>query len=238
MKLVETYILADQGGTSTSNGWKSAYSAISHAIERMVWPPGAKNFRIPRRVKRPDLRNGVVPLKELFRELMRKAGWTPESPLSFDTYFSQIRKGGAKTPILRYPSMQPVTDPLHEGLGSLDFWFENADGFRTGVEWETGNISSSHRSLNKMSMALKAELLDASVLIVPSVNLYKHLTDRIGNIKELQPYFYTWSLGCESIKCGLLGIMVVEQDELFDSTNRDDFIPRAPTGRSKKRLRE
>lgn len=235
MKLVETYILASRGGASTSAAWTSTYSAVARAIESMVWPPGGKNFRIPRRVKQPDLRNGVVPLKELFRELMRKAGWVPESPLALDTYFSSLRTQGLKNPILRYPSMQPVTDPLHEGLGNLDFWFESKDGFRTGVEWETGNISSSHRSLNKMSMALKAELLDAAVLIVPSVNLYKHLTDRIGNIRELQPYFYTWSLGCESINSGLLAIIVVEQDELFDSTDPKDFIPRTHTGRSKKR---
>ena len=136
---------------------------------------------------------------------------------------------------MRYPSLEPVTDPLHEGLGNFDFWFESKNGFRTAVEWETGNISSSHRSLNKMSMALQAELLDAAVLVVPSANLYQHLTDRIGNIRELQPYFYAWSLSCASIKQGLLGIMVVEQDELFDSKEPADFIPRARTGRSTER---
>jgi len=73
---------------------------------------------------------------------------------------------------------------------------------------KTGNISSSHRSLNKMSMALQADLLDAAVLVVPSINLYGHLTDRIGNIKELPPYFYTWNLSCASIKKGLLAIRI------------------------------
>jgi hypothetical protein len=235
MKLIETYILADQGRVSATEGWRSAYSAISNAINSMVWPPGTSSFRIPRRVKQPDLRNGVVPLKEFFRELMRRSGWIPESPLSLDTYFSELRKGGLKNPIFRYPSLEPVTGPLHEGLGKFDFWFQSADGFRTAVEWETGNISSSHRSLNKMSMALKAELLDAAVLIVPSASLYPHLTDRIGNITELQPYFYTWSVGCESLARGLLAIVVVEQDELFDSRDLNDFIPRAQTGRSKRR---
>lgn len=235
MKLIETYVLADRGRTSKQEGWISAYRAIASAITRMTWPPDGSKFRIPRRIKKPDLRNGVVPIKKLFRELMSRGAWTVEAPLKLDDYFSTLRKSGLRDQLFRYPSLQPVTDALHEGLGNFDFWFRSTDGFRTAVEWETGNISSSHRSLNKMSMALNGGLLDAAVLVVPSNAMYPHLTDRIGNIRELQPYFYGWSMSCSNLERGLMAIMVVEQDELFDSTDPLDFIPRARTGRSKKR---
>jgi len=85
-------------------------------------------------------------------------------------------------------------------------------GFRIAIEWETGNISSSHRSINKMCMALAGNLLDAAVLIVPSARLYPHLTDRIGNVRELEPYFYGWNLACSGLSRGLLAIVVVEHD--------------------------
>lgn len=56
------------------------------------------------------------------------------------------------------------------------------------LEWETGNVSSSHRSLNKMSLGLLKGVLAAGILVVPSRELYKYLTDRIGNFEELAPY--------------------------------------------------
>ena len=57
------------------------------------------------------------------------------------------------------------------------------------VEWETGNISSSHRALNKMAIGIGDGILLGGTLVLPNRNLYNYLTDRIGNYEELLPYF-------------------------------------------------
>lgn len=95
------------------------------------------------------------------------------------------------------------------------------------AEWETGNVSSSHRSMNKLTMLVADGLISAGTLVVPSRRLYGFLTDRIGNIQELEPYFKLWT----SVPCkeGILEIVVIEQDaESFDVPR----IPKMTAGRS------
>jgi hypothetical protein len=64
--------------------------------------------------------------------------------------------------------------------------------------------------------------------VVPSRKLYVYLTDRIGNIKELEPYFPLWrSVPCKS---GIVEIIVIEHDaESFDVPK----IPKGTEGRAK-----
>src|SRR5579884_1383889 len=89
-------------------------------------------------------------------------------------------------------------------------------------EWETGNISSSHRAMNKLLLTLKLGGLIGGFLVVPSDRLKVYLTDRIGNIGELRPYFPLWR--DTEIKEGALQIVVVELDAIsFD-------VPRIPKG--------
>lgn len=88
------------------------------------------------------------------------------------------------------------------------------------LEWETGNISSSHRAINKMALGLLKEVIVAGMLVVPSRSLYKYLTDRIGNWDELVPYIDLWK--SIPIQNGLLQIVVVEQDE------ESIHVPRIP----------
>jgi hypothetical protein len=189
--------------------------------------------------KNKTLRNGVVPLRQLFRANLEGSGWKAEEPLSLKEYFERIRTDDKLAQIFTFPE-QPtsaVQDPLHEGVGDFDFWLRSDTGFRTVVEWETGNISSSHRSLNKMCLALTGGLVDAAVLVVPSAMLYVHLTDRIGNVRELQPYFYFWNMFAQLLDKGLLAIVVVEQDGLTHSTDLRDFIPAGTDGNAKKPAR-
>jgi len=86
------------------------------------------------------------------------------------------------------------------------------------IEWETGNISSSHRSLNKMCMFLTEGKIAAGILIVPTRKMYKYLTDRIGNFQELEPYLNFW----KTIPCkqGVLEIIVIEHDEESENVPR------------------
>jgi hypothetical protein len=104
--------------------------------------------------KKKTLRNGVVPLRQLFRVNLEGSGWKAEEPLSLKEYFERIRKDGNLAQIFTFPEtpIAAIQDPLHEGVGDFDFWLRSDTGFRTVVEWETGNISSSHRSLNKMCL--------------------------------------------------------------------------------------
>jgi hypothetical protein len=96
------------------------------------------------------------------------------------------------------------------------------------LEWETGNISSSHRSMNKMVMNLSSGLIAAGILVVPSKRFAKYLTDRIGNIDELERYFGFWkSVPC---KIGILEIAVIEHDAESLDVPR---IPKGTDGRSK-----
>ena len=254
MKLNNTYILFDAGGISRSSGWKKAHEAIEIAVSGMTWPADStKGLVIPRIVsikkgttytdkngktvvwnkpKDHTLRNGVVPLKMIFRKRLKDAGWNSEEPLSLRPYFEKIRADKALVQVFRYPERlgEAIQDPLHEGVGDFDFWLRSTEGFRTVIEWETGNISSSHRSINKICLALMGELIDAAVVIVPSNKLNVHLTDRVGNIRELQPYFYFWSEFGRSLKRGLLAVIEVEQDDLINSVDERDFIPRGDDG--------
>jgi hypothetical protein len=107
------------------------------------------------------------------------------------------------------------------GTGKLDAVLTTTYG-KVALEWETGNISSSHRALNKMALGLLKGELAAGTLVVPSKALYAYLTDRIGNIGELEPYADLWkSVPCEQ---GVLEIVVIEHD----ATSTD--VPRIPKG--------
>src|SRR6478736_2276949 len=101
--------------------------------------------------------NGVNPIKHSFVHSLKNSGWRPEIKMS-------LVKG---------------MDP-----GPIDAIKETKNGV-FAVEWETGNISSSHRALNKIAVALIQDHIFGGILIVPVRNLSKYLTDRIGNYEEL-----------------------------------------------------
>ncbi len=106
--------------------------------------------------------NGVVPIKKNCMRYLVREGWTTEHRMSIA---SRLNPG----PI---DAVKKLTDGR---------WF--------AVEWETGNISSSHRALNKMAVGLLDGKLAGGVLILPSRDMYRYLTDRIGNYAEIEPYF-------------------------------------------------
>lgn len=93
------------------------------------------------------------------------------------------------------------------------------------VEWETGNVSSSHRALNKMALLLLDGTITAGFLVVPTKKMYPYLTDRIGNFEELAPYFKLWKN--VNIKRGYLEIIAIEHDGLDESA---PVIPKGNDG--------
>lgn len=189
------FTLQSCGSYAKSSHWKKTRSQIHDAIKKCSWPPGSGSFTIyPQSGKKRGEGNGVAPIKNEFIKELRRQGWAIE--------------GKAK-------------NALDQALGDFDAVLPGPEK-PIVVEWETGNISSSHRSMNKLTMLVSCGVISAGTLVVPSRKLYVYLTDRIGNIQELEPYFGLWqSVPCKS---GVLEIVVIEQDaESYD-------VPRIPKG--------
>jgi len=149
--------------------------------------------------------NGVTPIKTACMTHLREQGWTLEQ---------RQRVGNEKVP------------------GPIDAVKSLRSGRIFAVEWETGNISSSHRALNKMALGMRSGEIAAAVLIVPTRELYKFLTDRVGNYEELAPYFSVWEHPHVN---GLLMVIAIEHDREDSTVQR---IPKGTDGRSKKRKKK
>ena len=144
--------------------------------------------------------NGVVPIKKPCLRSLKKLGWETEA--------------------------LPELEPGVLTSGDIDALLQTPEGY-IGFEWETGNISSSHRALNKLFLALHDRAIVGGSLVVPSAALYKFLTDRVGNITELRPYFRLWRT--LPITDGCLRIYVVEHDS---ESPRVRKIPKGTDGRA------
>lgn len=129
--------------------------------------------------------NGVKPIKIPFIRHLATCGWEPEHRFDWDVTSSR-------------PGPLDATCPVRGGLFA--------------VEWETGNISSSHRAINKIVLGLMHGTIVGAALILPSRALYRYCTDRVGNLPELEPYFPLWrAVQCDS---GFLVVIAVEHDEV------------------------
>jgi len=196
VKIVREETLISCGAFAESQEWQTVRKKLHKAIRAVEWPPGSGSFTIyPQSGKKRGEGNGVTPIKQGLMLDLKKQGWNIEEP---------AKLGGKRNP------------------GDYDAMLETKFG-PVVVEWETGNISSSHRSLNKMSLAIMRGKIAAGVLIVPSRELYKYLTDRVGNMRELEPYLDLW----KAIPCqhgGVLEIVAIEHD----ATSMD--VPRIRKG--------
>lgn len=207
----------------SSDGWQSVHESYKDAIEKISHPLDSGALTIRKKARRLDgdgyYRNGVGYLRDHFlRNMMKLEGWKPEGNVD-------LGKNRQQPAILSYPSCLPYQEPIASNFGGFDFLTTARDDLKVAIEWETGNISSSHRSMNKLAIALKTGVIQVGVLIVPSRDLYDHLTDRIGNIAELSGYLEMWESLRPKDGRGLLAITVVEHDNLSD----DDALPYLPT---------
>jgi len=180
MKIIKNEKLLSKGEFSESEELKSIESEMIAAIATVTWPIGNDKFEI-----NPILKgNGVTPIKNnCMTHLSNQYGWTCEHRMLIT---------GETRP------------------GPIDAVKKLSDGRYYAVEWETGNISSSHRGLNKIAVGILKGILAGGTLILPSRRLYKYLTDRVGNFGEIEPYFLVWrSL---DIKDGFISVIEIEHD--------------------------
>jgi hypothetical protein len=173
--------------------WEEVRSAI-HATD---WPHGSGAFTIyPESGKKRGKGNGVKPIKIPCMRYLQSCGWQVEG----------------------FPSIG--SDVL--GTGDLDALKRMGDEYVI-FEWETGNISSSHRAINKILHAMLSTPIAGSFMVVPSDSLKMYLTDRIGNIGELRPYLSLFR-GYPNIR-GAFRLIVVEHDAISLE------VPKIPKGR-------
>lgn len=197
MKIVREETLISCGKYASSREWKRTRKSLYRAIREVEWPPGSGSFTI-------------------YPESGKKRGQgNGVVPIKKGLMEELVRQGWTREVRLGV-----------KGIGKLDAVLTTDYGV-VALEWETGNISSSHRALNKMSLGLMKGVLVCGILVVPSRNLYQYLTDRIGNMEELEPYFDLW----RSIRCkqGVLEIVAIEQDA---SSTRVPRIPKMKAGRA------
>jgi hypothetical protein len=190
-----------RGGVETHPWFRTVCDEIQTAISLIVAPVGSDKFSInPVRSA-----NGVKPIKLAFVECLKKQyEWGLEVPLPIS-------------------SSEADAGPIDAAkiINDTGKWF--------AVEWETGNISSSHRALNKIALGILKGQLVGGALILPSRKLYRFLTDRVGNFNEIEPYFRVWGkldYGCECV----ISVFEVEHDI---EDGQMPFIPKGKDGMAK-----
>ena len=166
----------------------------------MVWPPRTRSFTLfEQSGKKRGEGNGVKPIKTIFMTKLERLGWSLETDIDIAT--------------LKRPG------PIDASIACKGKLF--------CVEWETGNISSSHRALNKLSLGLLHEVIGGGILILPTRTMYHYLTDRVGSYSEIAPYFPLWK--ALPVKDGYLAVIAIEHDHLSKSVQR---FPKGTDGRA------
>lgn len=193
MKIVEKIDVISRGSADQLKIWHRACDDIEQAIALIDWPHGSGTFKLNPGTTKNA--NGVMPIKKPGIIKLKELGWQTE----------------------RLPN-----ELAGVKMGNLDAILESEEGV-IGFEWETGNISSSHRAANKIIHAMLNGGLVGGILVVPAELMRRYLTDRIGNITELRPYFPVWS--AVQINTGVFRVVVVQYDEL------DSSVPLIPKGK-------
>ena len=200
MKLIRVERLIDAGEFSGTETWKTIEKHIMDAIKAIEWPPGSGSFTLydqPGKARGEG--SGVKPIKDACMAHLKSLGWTIEASVDIAT--------------LKHPGPMDATYPVGGRLFC--------------AEWETGNISSSHRAVNKMALGILKKVLIGGILILPTRGMYKYLTDRVGNFPELEPYFPLWK--ALKVEEGLLAVIAIEHDAVSQSVPR---IPKGTDGRA------
>lgn len=194
MRIIQTAVIQNTRNYAGTADYQLVYGMIVSAIQNMQNPPGSGTFLLRERAPGAKKRagrtvNGVDAIKTGFMEYLRAiVGWNFE---------------------------ERVTSTL----GACDAVYHFQSGRKPFiVEWETGNISSTHRATNRILTAIMRNDASGGVVILPSAEMYAHLTDRIGNFREMEPYIDLYrQLDMLSVEPYFFGYIEIEQDGLSDT---------------------
>ena len=82
VKIAQEVLLISKGSFEDSQDWVIIQNEIRHAIELIVWPPGASNFTI----NPASHGNGVKPIKNAcMAALKENFGWRLETKVTYAT---------------------------------------------------------------------------------------------------------------------------------------------------------
>lgn len=197
MKLVHIEHLIQAGEIETELFWSTAIGEVQTSIKKVVWPPGN-------------------PLGEfaIFPESGKKRGeGNGVKPIKNDFLIALNNDGW---------DIREHANPHRFDAVKYD---QNRNYI--GLEWETGNISSSHRSINRILLAHQLGECQVGMLILPTKNLAQFLTDRVGNYEELSHFFPVWR---DLWDRGELLVLAVEHDKEDPLSPK---IPKATDGRAR-----
>lgn len=212
MRIVESLNLVQAGSFPRTATWKRATGDVEQAIRLAVWPFSRKRFHLnpdPIRDRKGKLDrhpNGVMLIKQPIINFLDSSGWKTEA-------LPELPVGEDGKDVLR--------------TGDLDALLLDR-GRYVGFEWETGNVSSSHRAINKLLDGITRGTLQGGILVLPMRETQRYLTDRVGNFEELAPYFELWRR--YPIEEGALRLFGVAHD-ILDST-----VPHIPKGKDGRAL--
>lgn len=200
MRIEDWIVIHDTQGYSETEDFKELETMITNAIEGMHNPPGSGKFLL-----RPSTAN------ELIEGTKKKRGKRSGKTVN--------GVGAIKEPFIDY--LTAITGWKTEkkvdlGVGECDVvYYYDDERLPFIVEWETGNISSTHRAVNRILSSIMRGVASGGVLILPSREMYRHLTDRVGNAGEIQGYLDLWRKADNlSDKPYYFAFVVIEHDEL------------------------
>ena len=195
MKIVAVHTIINCGPYAASPHWRRTRKQIHSAVRACEWPPGSGAFTIyPQSGKKRGEGNGVKPIRDGFVANLRSREWLIEGP---------------------------AQNALGRNLGDFDAVLPGPEG-SVVVEWETGNISSSHRSMNKLTM-----------LVAGGRHRRGYAGGALAETLRLsrQPQLPRDRAEPRRVPCkkGVLEIVVIEHDATSDGVPK---IPKGTAGRA------
>lgn len=233
MQIKEERIIVNQGDFYESDQWQEAREQAMEAVRAVDWPPGTGEFTVyPEKEA-----NGVNPATAMFEHNI------DQKPL-----WEETGRNHFKSLLKERDMLDDAVEQLGEYMDDPEAfvsssWFdamaviEDDDGEKHIIvfEWETGNISSSHRSLNRIMVGFLSGIITAGIIGLPTRELYQYSTDRIGNFQELYPYFMIYEALNTRVQNGVFEVVAFEQDGVSYDVPR---IPKGSDGMSDRDVRE
>lgn len=214
MKISHTHTLLDNGNFSTTTNWKEGRNDVLESVRGVRWPPNSDEFL----VYPEENGNGVNPISEQFESnLGAKTDWEATGRKWLSGLLEErgiLDDAVEKMGDYYDDPINFISSPWFDAMKQIEI---DGDPGLIVAEWETGNISSSHRSLNRIMLGLVSGIINGGLIILPNRELYYYLTDRIGNYRELEPYFVIWESLTHEVENGIIEVVVVEHDGVSES---------------------